>query len=146
MSSLTNSRLLMLVANKPRQRSLLQKGFTLVELMIVVVIVGILSAIALPNFLNQQNKAKAACAKTQVSGFAKEQQVHFAEKSSFADTFQTLGYASDFTPSDCNGTYTITLNSTQIQADPTDATNGLCVTAKLENGSYTMDETKGACT
>ena len=33
----------MLVANKPRQRSLLKKGFTLVELMIVVVIVGILS-------------------------------------------------------------------------------------------------------
>ena len=49
----------MLVASKPRQRSLLQKGLTLVELMIVVVIVGILSAIALPNFLKQQSKAKA---------------------------------------------------------------------------------------
>ena len=59
MPHLTKSRLLMLVVNKPRQRSLLQKGFTLVELMIVVVIVGILSAIALPNFLKPQSKAKA---------------------------------------------------------------------------------------
>ncbi|WP_305852550.1 type IV pilin protein [Synechococcus sp. NB0720_010] len=135
----------MLVANKPRQHSLLQKGFTLVELMIVVVIVGILSAIALPNFLNQQNKAKAACAKTQVSGFAKEQQVHFAEKSTFAESFQALGYANDFTPSDCSGNYTIKLDNTKIQADPKDTNNGLCVTATLENGSYLMGETKGAC-
>ena len=71
----------MLVVNKPRQRSLLQKGFTLVELMIV----GILSAIALPNFLNQQSKAKAVCAETQVSALAKEQQIFFAENSAGLD-------------------------------------------------------------
>ena len=40
------------------KKNLLQKGFTLVELMIVIVIVGILSAVALPNFLNQTDKAK----------------------------------------------------------------------------------------
>ena len=40
------------------KKNLLQKGFTLVELMIVIVIVGILSAVALPNFLNQTSKAK----------------------------------------------------------------------------------------
>jgi type IV pilus assembly protein PilA len=42
-----------------RKKNLLQQGFTLVELMIVIVIVGILSAVALPNFLNQTSKAKA---------------------------------------------------------------------------------------
>ena len=83
MPHLTKSQLLMLVVNKPQQRSLLQKGFTLVELMIVVVIAGILSAIALPNFLNQQSKAKAVCAETQVSALAKEQQIFFAENSVF---------------------------------------------------------------
>ena len=44
--------------NRKKGRNALEKGFTLVELMIVIVIVGILSAVALPNFLSQTDKAK----------------------------------------------------------------------------------------
>jgi type IV pilus assembly protein PilA len=58
---------------------MLQKGFTLVELMIVIVIVGILSAVALPNFLNQTSKAKATEAKTLAASAAKEAQVAWTE-------------------------------------------------------------------
>tara|TARA_Y100000589_G_scaffold307504_1_gene323246 strand:+ start:139 stop:702 length:564 start_codon:yes stop_codon:yes gene_type:complete len=53
-----NSRLQLAMLNRRKGRSALEKGFTLVELMIVIVIVGILSAVALPNFLNQTSKAK----------------------------------------------------------------------------------------
>lgn len=50
----------------------LQKGFTLIELMIVVAIVGILSAVALPNFLGARAAASAGAAVGEVIGLAKE--------------------------------------------------------------------------
>ncbi|WP_413324605.1 pilin [Synechococcus sp. MIT S9503] len=52
-----NPRLRLALLNRKKSNNALEKGFTLIELLIVVVILGILSAIALPAFLNQQNKA-----------------------------------------------------------------------------------------
>ena len=73
------SRLQLALLNRKKGRNALEKGFTLVELMIVIVIVGILSAVALPNFLSQTSKAKATEAKTLGASALKEAQVAWTE-------------------------------------------------------------------
>ena len=74
-----NSRLQLALLNRKTSRNQLEKGFTLVELMIVIVIVGILSAVALPNFLSQTEKAKATEAKTKMSALLKQGHAEWQE-------------------------------------------------------------------
>lgn len=77
--STLNNRLQLALLKRKRSGNALQKGFTLVELMIVIVIVGILSAVALPNFLSQTSKAKATEAKTLTASALKEAQIAWTE-------------------------------------------------------------------
>jgi prepilin-type N-terminal cleavage/methylation domain-containing protein len=58
-------------------------GFTLLELMIVVAIIGVLASVAIPSFLNYQLTAKRSEAYMNLASLAKSQKSYFAEFNSF---------------------------------------------------------------
>ncbi len=69
------------------------RGFTLIELMIVVAIIGILAAIAIPNFMTYQAKARQSEAKVNLGGVFTTATSYFAENNTFSvPTADTLGY------------------------------------------------------
>ena len=67
-----NSRLQLSILNRKKSKSLAEKGFTLIELLITVVILGTLSAIALPSFLKYQNQAIAGQNNAEASAKARD--------------------------------------------------------------------------
>ena len=72
-----------------------RKGFTLIELLIVVVIIGILAAIAIPKFANTKEKAYLATMKSDLRNLATAQEGYFADaKSYFTGTAQNDGAGS----------------------------------------------------
>lgn len=69
-----------------------QKGFSLIELMIVVVIIGILSTIAVPQYQNFQKKAKQSEAKTNLSSLFTTMKSFQAEWNQYYGDFRALGF------------------------------------------------------
>ncbi len=67
-----------------------ERGFTLLELLITIVMMGILSAIALPSFLNQKVKAQETEGKTLVGSMNRAQQAHYAVYEAFAQSLADL--------------------------------------------------------
>lgn len=69
-----------------------QKGFTLIELMIVVGIIGILVAIAAPNFARYQSKARQSEAKIALSAVYAGEKSFYSEYSAFITSGDAIGY------------------------------------------------------
>jgi type IV pilus assembly protein PilA len=74
-------------------RRILKRGFTLIELMIVVAIIGILAAIAIPNFIRFQAKSKQTEAKANLKAVFTAQRSQFQEHDKYLTTVGELGFS-----------------------------------------------------
>jgi type IV pilus assembly protein PilA len=70
----------------------IERGFTLVELMIVVAIIGILAAIAIPNFVRFQARSKQSEAKANMKAIFTAQKAFFQEQDRFSTATGELGF------------------------------------------------------
>ena len=68
----------------------MRKGFTLIELLLVVVIIGILAAIAIPQFANTKEKAYVASMKSDLRNLVTAQEAYFSDKTTYASSTGAL--------------------------------------------------------
>lgn len=113
-----------------------EAGFTLVELMIVIVIVGILAAVAVPIYQGNITKAKMTECDSALGTIRTAERVYYAENGKYATTLADLGFSSneldgkyfsqtDYTISSTNvdSNYTIICTNTGILGSPRQLTH-----------------------
>ena len=69
-----------------------RKGFTLIELLIVVVIIGILAAIAIPKFANTKSKAYVTAMKSDLRNLVSAQESYFSDSAKYSTSLTQLGF------------------------------------------------------
>ena len=133
-----------------------QAGFSLIELMIVVAIIGILATIAVPNFNRFTGKAKQSEAKAALSAIYSGEKSFFAEWTTYYGVFKDIGYAPEgktnykvgfsgagtapglpFATADATSTFTNAV-ATFPSVQPTTAYNGATLTGATAPGPGTF--------
>lgn len=117
-----------------------QQGFTLMELMITVAIIGIISAIAMPSYTKYVIKTKRTDAKVALMTIAQKQESFFVQNMSYAQNLTTLGFPTDVINSE-NDNYSVQVVSA-IPANCNTAGNPACTAFNIEAAPFSASQRK----
>lgn len=115
------------------------RGFTLIELMIVVVVVGILGAIAYPSYLKSVMKGRRSSAQTHLMEIAQQQQQYLVDARSYAPSVSALNLT---TPANVLAYYTVAITITSGPPPTFTATaTPIAGSSQASDGPLSIDST-----
>lgn len=126
----------------------ISQGFTLIELMVVVAIIGILASLAYPSYMESVRKSNRADAKATMLQVAGQEERYYTENNVYGSMI-AIGYAAEsiaspsgrhnITLATANAASTYIISATPVSTDPT------CGVLTLTNTGVTASSIAGAC-
>lgn len=121
----------------------MQHGFTLIELMVTVAIVGILAAIAYPSYIQYIVRANRSSAQTFILSVANKQEQYQLDARQYATTMALLGYAS--IPTEVSKNYGVAVATDNTATPPTYTITATPIGSQLSRdtqcANLTIDQT-----